>query len=443
MFVLIECTRAYFMITYNIAVLGGGGREHALSWKISQSQLCNKLICIPGNPGTAQVASNFDASIMDFDKVASILHEQQINLCIIGPDDPLAAGIVNFLQQHISTRNIMVVGPDQYAAQLESSKSFAKKFMNKYHIPTAAYAEFTTADRRQAIDYIMQHSLPIVLKADGLALGKGVVICQSHQEAIEELKDMLDGKFGKSSERVVIEEYLTGIECSVFIITDGVDYVLLPEAKDYKRIGEQDTGKNTGGMGAVSPVHFCNADFMQLVKETIIKPTIDGLQSEQIAYKGFIFFGLINVNGKPFVIEYNARLGDPETEVIMPRIESDIVTLLVACAQKKLKDQRCVISDLSAATVITVSKGYPDVYTKEKEIHIPESCKSLCFHMGTKLYENTLVTNGGRVLAITNLGSSLREALTLSYIDAENVQYETKYYRNDIGADLLLMMEKK
>jgi len=418
-----------------ILLLGSGGREHALAWKITQSPLCAKLFIAPGNPGTARFGSNVSLSVNDFEGIKKLCLQEEIQMVVVGPEEPLVHGIYDFFQQDTALQHIEVIGPSQKGAQLEGSKAFAKEFMQKNNIPTATYREFNQDNFEEGLAYIRQHALPIVLKADGLAAGKGVVISESHEDALFHFTEMIqDKKFGEASATVVIEAFLTGIECSVFVLTDGKNYCLLPSAKDYKRIGEGDTGLNTGGMGAISPVPFMDETFLEKVKQQIILPTMKGIEQDNIIYKGFIFIGLIKVNNDPFVIEYNCRLGDPETEVILPRLESDLVELFAALHNGKLKDLDCVHSPLHAATMMLVSKGYPEDYEKGKLItHTNDITDSLVFHAGTALKENYLYTNGGRVIAVTSLANSLSEALACSAKNAATIQYEGKYYRKDIG----------
>jgi phosphoribosylamine--glycine ligase len=421
----------------NILLLGSGGREHALAWKIKQSKHCSKLFIAPGNPGTASFGENIALNLNDFSAIADFCKSNHINIVVVGPEDPLVKGIYDFLKSDVALKDLIIVGPSAEAAQLEGSKAYAKAFMQRHGIPTAAYREFTKENFEEGRNYIQNHSLPIVLKADGLAAGKGVVIATSHEEALKTFEEMiLDAKFGEASSRVVIEQFLKGIELSVFALTDGKDFVLLPEAKDYKRVGEGDQGLNTGGMGAVSPVPFAQGAFMQKVVDKVVKPTIDGLAAEMLVYKGFVFFGLINVNGEPFVIEYNCRLGDPETEVVMPRLSSDIVDLFVAMDKHMLSNQQLVFDERSAATVVTVSGGYPEDFEKGKVISGLDavfSAETIVFQAGVKQIDNQLVTNGGRVLAVTSLGSTITNAVTSSVNAISQISYEKKYFRTDIG----------
>lgn len=426
-----------FILPMNILLLGSGGREHALAWKLSQSSSCDHLFIAPGNAGTAQCGQNVELDPGQFPALASFCIEQQIQMVVVGPEEPLVNGLADFFRAHEQLRNIYFIGPSKAGAQLEGSKAFAKAFMKRHQIPTAAYREFTQDQFETGLHYLRAHALPIVLKADGLAAGKGVLICSDHQQAISEFELMLKHqKFGEASRTVVVEQFLEGIELSVFALTDGQHYVLLPEAKDYKRIGEGDTGLNTGGMGAVSPVPFATPSFMEKVERTIIQPTIKGLAAEQIDYKGFLFFGLINVGGDPYVIEYNCRMGDPETEVVIPRLENDLVSLLVACAQQTLQSASIRVDPRCAATVVAVSGGYPGTYEKGKLITGPlqnTGNDPLVFQAGTQLKDGKIVTNGGRVLCVTAYGSSLGEAVQRSRKVLDQLSYEGLYYRRDIG----------
>jgi phosphoribosylamine---glycine ligase len=424
----------------NILILGSGGREHAFAWKIAQSPLCNQLFVAPGNAGTAQLATNLPVALHDFAGIEQAVLTHQVELVIVGPEDPLVNGIVDYFNQTPSLGHVGIVGPDQAGAQLEGSKDFSKQFMQRYGIPTAASRTFTVSELADGLAYLSHHSLPVVLKADGLAAGKGVIIAESTAQAQQTLREMLvDAKFGAASSKVVIEQFLKGIELSVFVLTDGQSYKLLPSAKDYKRIGEADTGPNTGGMGAVSPVPFADDAFLQKVEERIVKPTLEGLRQEGITYKGFIFVGLMNCAGEPYVIEYNARMGDPETEVVLPRIESDFAQLMWATAQQKLEQQSLTISKHVALTTVVVAGGYPNDYPKGDVIsgfdQLPKG--TLAFHAGTKQVGEQVVTNGGRVMMLTALGDSIQAARGQSQAAAAALLYQGKYYRSDIGLDLM------
>lgn len=422
----------------NVLLLGSGGREHALAWKISQSPLLGKLYIAPGNPGTAQHGQNVNLSPLDFERVKMFCVDNDIHLVVVGPEEPLVKGVHDSFLSDERARHIPVIGPKQKGAMLEGSKDFAKAFMDRHNIPTARYQSFTVETFVKAKEFLSSLNPPYVLKADGLAAGKGVVIVPTFEEACQNLEEFFAGKFGEASQKVVIEEYLQGIELSVFVLTDGSTYRILPEAKDYKRVGEGDTGPNTGGMGAVSPVPFATSDFMKKVEEKIIKPTIDGLRVEAIPYKGFIFIGLMNVDGEPYVIEYNVRMGDPETEVVMPRISSDLLELLLACAQSRLSEVPISFSPNTATTVIAVSGGYPGTYQKGKVVGLPKTfpADSILFHAGTSLVQDKLVTSGGRVFACSAVGSDLNDALNKSYQLANSITFEGIYFRRDIGKDL-------
>ncbi|MES2880710.1 MAG: phosphoribosylamine--glycine ligase [Bacteroidota bacterium] len=420
----------------NILLLGSGGREHALALKISASPLCKKLFIAPGNPGTAQCGTNKTFAVSDFNQIKSCCVEEQIDMVIVGPEEPLVNGIVDFLKEDKNLRQLQIIGPSKQAAQLEGSKAFAKTFMQKHNIPTAKYREFTEGNFTEGIEYLKTHSLPIVLKADGLAAGKGVIICNSHVEAVSEFELMIQrSKFGEAGKRVVVEEFLTGIELSVFVLTDGKNYVLLPEAKDYKRVGEGDTGSNTGGMGAISPVPFADEKFMQKVIAKVVEPTVNGLIKDALDYKGFIFCGLIKVGDEPFVIEYNCRLGDPETEVVLPRIKNDLVSLLSATATQNLAGIKIEKDERFATAIVAVSGGYPNDYEKGFEIqHLPTAVEDMMvFHMGTTTSNGKTVTSGGRVVCATALAATLAEALQLSKDMIEDITFEGKYFRSDIG----------
>ena len=420
----------------NILLLGSGGREHALAWKLSQSPLCNHLYIAPGNGGTKQCGENIPLAIDDFEGIYHFILQHSVKMVIVGPEAPLVTGIQDYLNEK-KIPNLIIVGPSAKAALLEGSKSFAKAFMKEFDIPTAAYEAFTLNQLEKAYNFLEKLSPPYVLKADGLAAGKGVLIIDTLEEAKSQLHQMLSGKFGQASKVVVVEEFLSGIEFSVFVLTDGVNYVLLPEAKDYKRIGEGDTGLNTGGMGAISPVPFVDAELMNKVTKRVIDPTIRGIKSRNLDYKGFIFFGLINVKGEPKLIEYNCRLGDPETEAILPRIDNDLVQLLLDMGQNKLNPESVNINKEYCATVMLVSGGYPGNYQKGKVIRsIPAKSSSLIFHAGTIDEDGRLLTNGGRVIAVSSLGKDLSESLSLSYENADRISFEGKYFRRDIGFDL-------
>lgn len=421
----------------NILLLGSGGREHALAWKMAQSKLTDKLYVAPGNGGTGQVAENVPLDLSDFNAIGTFCMKMQIDLLVVGPEDPLVNGLKDHFKSSPDLKGIPVIGPDANAAQLEGSKEFCKKFMQKYDIPTAAYQSFSLSEIEAADKFLETLNPPYVLKADGLAAGKGVLIINDLAEAQKELREMLEGKFGEASKKVVIEEFLDGIEFSVFVLTDGKSYVTLPEAKDYKRIGEGDTGLNTGGMGAVSPVSFADTALMKKVEEKIIKPTVAGFAKENMDYSGFVFFGLIKVGDEPMVIEYNVRMGDPETEVVMPRLKSDLVELLQKAAEGTLKDARVEFDERSACTVMVVSEGYPGAYQKGKKITGVENVQdTLVFHAGTKLIDGELLTSGGRVMAFTSYGNNKEEALTKSYDAINKVCYEGITFRKDIGYDL-------
>lgn len=422
----------------NVLVLGSGGREHALSWKIAQSSLCEKLFIAPGNAGTAQLGENVNISATDFESLKTFVIDNEIEMLVVGPEDPLVKGIYDFFKNDEVLSEVCVIGPSQEGAQLEGSKEYSKQFMQRHDIPTADYDSFTKDSLNEGYDFLETLCPPYVLKADGLAAGKGVLIIDDLEEAKRELKAMLaDAKFGDASSKVVIEEYLDGIELSVFILTDGNNYKILPSAKDYKRIGEGDTGLNTGGMGAISPVPFADKFFIERVEDRIIKPTIKGLQEEEIEYKGFIFIGLMNVNGDPKVIEYNVRMGDPETEVVIPRVKSDLLNLFKGISNGTFGEQDFYVDEDVATTVMLVSGGYPESYEKGKGISgLEEVENSIIFHAGTRTEEDKVLTNGGRVIAITSFGRTIEEALCKSFDNAEKVKFDGKYYRKDIGFDL-------
>lgn len=421
----------------NILLIGSGGREHALAWKLTQSPLCNKLFIAPGNAGTALCGTNLPIAVTDFEALAVACANHGIQMIVVGPEEPLVKGITDFFKDKKGFENLKIIGPSKAASQLEGSKAFAKAFMKKHGVPTAAYAQFDAASYLEGVEYIKQQPLPVVLKADGLAAGKGVLICQTHIEAIAEFDLMLNqSKFGDAGKKVVIEEFLTGIELSIFVLTDGKNYVLLPEAKDYKRVGQADTGLNTGGMGAVSPLPFVDIAFLQKVKEKVIEPTIAGLQIDNLDYRGFIFFGLMNDDGEPKVIEYNCRLGDPETEVVIPRIKNDLVELLLATVDKKLQGINIQTDERAVATVVTVSGGYPGNYEKGKPVKGLDAMElqgKMIFHSGTKNSEAGIVTNGGRVLAVTAYGNNITDAVNQSNNLLSFINFEKMYYRPDIG----------
>ncbi|HVU54455.1 MAG TPA: phosphoribosylamine--glycine ligase [Puia sp.] len=425
----------------NILLLGSGGREHALAWKLVSSPLCSALFIAPGNPGTAQCGTNVDLSPVDFEGIKKFCTREKITLVIVGPEEPLVKGIVDFFAADPELKEIPVIGPSARGALLEGSKAFSKKFMQRHGIPTAAYREFNLDNYTEGIAYLQQHSLPIVLKADGLAAGKGVVICQNHIEAVAEFELMLQGnKFGEAGSKVVVEEFLYGIELSVFVLTDGKHFVILPEAKDYKQVGEGDKGPNTGGMGAVSPVPFADDAFMAKITQRIIEPTVQGMVQENIDYKGFIFIGIIKVKDEPLVIEYNCRMGDPETEVVMPRLKNDLVELFQAVAEQRLDEVRIEMDPRIACTIVAVSGGYPGSYEKGYPIsglEEPLSPDSLIFHAGTREDKGQVVTSGGRVLCVTSFAETVYEAVDKSRDVLEKVYFEGIYYRRDIGYEFL------
>ena len=422
----------------NVLILGSGGREHAFAYKIKQSSLCKNLYVAPGNSGTGEIASNLEINVNQFEQIVEAIKNLNISLVVVGPEVPLVNGLTDFIKGFSDLKDIIVIGPNKHAAQLEGSKDFAKDFLNRHNIPTASHKTFTSENIKDAFSYIDEMKSPYVLKADGLAAGKGVLIIKDPDEAKKELEEMLiNSKFGEASKSVVIEEFLDGIEVSCFVITDGKNYKLLPSAKDYKRIGEGDTGLNTGGMGAVSPPTFLTKEFMEKVENQVIKPTVEGLKKDNINYQGFIFFGLIKVNEEPYVIEYNVRMGDPESEVVLPRIKSDIMEMFFSVGKGTLKDHKIIIDNNKAATVFLVSGGYPEKYEKNKEIFGLDLVQdSMVFHAGAKYEDGKLKTNGGRVVAVTSKANTIEEALEMSYDSIKKISFEKMNYRKDIGFDL-------
>jgi len=422
-----------------ILIIGSGGREHAIAWKIKQSPLCDSLFVASGNAGTSTIATNLPLDINDFSMISGLIKEHEINLLVIGPEAPLVSGLRDYLEGEPAHSDLLIIGPGRVGATLEGSKVFSKSFMQRYGIPTAGARTFNRENFDEVMPYLNSHTTPIVIKADGLAAGKGVILADSVEEAYRAIHEMLfENKFDKAGNTVLVEECLHGIEVSVFIVTDGTNYVVLPEAKDYKRIGDQDTGPNTGGMGAVSPVPFADQLFLRKVEDQIIQKTLEGLKMENISYQGFMFLGLMNVADDPYVIEYNVRMGDPETQVVLPRIKSDMVEMLLATAQNKLKNFDLEILPDSATTVVGVAGGYPGSYEKGHLIYgLNEEHEGICFHAGTRLSEEGVLTNGGRVLAITGMGANIDESIKTAYSGMNNIDWQDKYYRKDVGQDLL------
>ncbi len=421
-----------------VLIIGSGGREHAIAWKLSQSSKLDSLFCAPGNPGTARFSQNLIIDIKNFKEIGDVVLKNSINMVVVGPEEPLVKGLRDYFENDPILKKVLFIGPGSAGAQLEGSKDFAKGFMEKYGIPTAGYMSFNAGSLSEAESFLESLTPPYVLKADGLAAGKGVIIENDILKAKAELREMFSGKFGEAGKRVVIEEFLSGIELSVFVLTDGKGYLILPEAKDYKRVGDGDTGLNTGGMGAVSPVPFADEKFMKKVEKRIIKPTIDGLKSEGIDYKGFIFIGLMNCFGEPYVIEYNVRMGDPETEAVLPRIESDLLEHFIALGSNKLDKEKIVIGDKTALTLVMTSGGYPGTFEKGVEIELDECLENITlFHSGTSIVDDKLVTSGGRVMALTVLSKDIEEGRKELYKLTSHVKFKRKYFRNDIGLDLI------
>ena len=423
----------------NILLLGSGGREHAIAWKLTQSEHCTKLFIAPGNGGTSLHGINKAFSVTDFEAIKNCCVEEMIDMVVVGPEEPLVKGLVDYLNSE-SGLNLMIIGPSQTAAQLEGSKSFAKAFMNRHNIPTASYKEFTAENFTEGLEYLKHHPLPIVLKANGLAAGKGVIICQNHVEAVAEFELMIQrAKFGEAGKRVVVEEFLSGIELSVFVLTDGKDYIILPEAKDYKRVGEGDKGLNTGGMGAVSPVPFATPAFMEKIKTKIVEPSVKGLKEDEINYIGFLFIGIMKVGDEPYVIEYNCRMGDPETEVVIPRIKNDLVLLLEAAAKQDLVNFKLEVDPKFATTIVAVSGGYPNDFEKGYEIEgLDTKIKdSILFHSGTLQKDGKFLTNGGRVVCATALATEIDESVNMARDLVESLHFEGKYFRRDIGFEFI------
>lgn len=425
-----------------VLVAGSGGREHALALSLSKSPILDKLYCAPGNPGTSPFAENIQVDLRDFDAFARIIAEKEINVVVIGPENPLVDGLKDYLEERGILENVVFVGPGKEGAKLEGSKEFAKEFMSRWSIPTARFKTFEAGEEAEAKIFLKSLNPPYVLKADGLAAGKGVVIPEDYDSAVRELGEMLGGKFGSAGKRVVIEEFLTGIELSVFVLTDGKDYMLLPSAKDYKRIGEGDSGLNTGGMGAVSPLPFADELFMKKVEDRVIVPTLRGLGEEGINYQGFIFFGLMNCNGDPYVIEYNVRMGDPETEAVLPRVKSDLLAHFVAMGEGALKEERIAISENTSVAVVAVSAGYPEAYESGIEISVEDNIDSLVFHSGTALKDGSVVTSGGRVLVVSAMGDSIDSAAKRAYTDIKKISFNGMYYRGDIGEDIKRLLNQ-